>query len=33
MLSKLESCGAPDAVGKGEEEFFKVRTTENVDDN
>jgi hypothetical protein len=28
---KVERCGAPDSVGKGEEEFPEVRTTENPD--
>jgi hypothetical protein len=29
---KVEPCGTPDSMGKGEEDFHKVRTTENVDD-
>jgi hypothetical protein len=27
-----EPCGIPDSMGKGENEFLKVRTTENLDD-
>jgi hypothetical protein len=29
---KEEPCGSPDNMGKGEEDFLKVQTTENVDD-
>jgi hypothetical protein len=29
---KAEYCGTPDSMGKGEEHFPKVRTTENLDD-
>jgi hypothetical protein len=30
--SEVGPCGTPDNMGKGEEDFPKVRTTENLDD-
>jgi hypothetical protein len=30
--TEAEPCGAPDSMGKGEEEFPKVRTTVNLGD-
>jgi hypothetical protein len=29
---KVKPCGSPDSMGKDEEDFLKVRTTENLDD-
>jgi hypothetical protein len=29
---KVEPCGTPDSVRKGEKKLLKVRTTENLDD-
>jgi hypothetical protein len=29
---RLESCGTSDSMGKGAEDFPKVRTKENLDD-